>query len=105
MNVADVDPAHDYPGLRNWAVWWLRNPLTADPHIEYSGDFYVQVKSLAEDAQIDANWKSVASVDVYIPVSGGPGQIFIPTPEPASMLLFGTALLGTGWAVRRHKNH
>lgn len=96
-----LNPSSQWGNI-NFALWAVN-----DPSLKSLSDFTTNSTSWLENAQSQPlNLNEFKDFAVLTPIHSGPGSpqemlTLMPTPEPASLALFGTGLLALGSLVKR----
>jgi hypothetical protein len=83
----------------HYAIWAIFTPSAMS-----SPGYDAEAKIIHDTALAQTyNSSDFSFITIYDPASGYTAQEFLGTPEPASMMLFGTGLLVIGAAIRRRR--
>jgi hypothetical protein len=102
-NNGNTDPL----GLYNWAAWNVFDP--ADVTAKLGGDPTVlaQVRNMMTDAENTVSGHNPGDMDfahnmyIYTPVDGSGQEFFGPVPEPGTLFMMGTGIVGLAGLLRR----
>jgi len=93
---SDPTNSHGNWGYLSWAIWSITDGAWNNPYYTSQVSSFVQAALARKDT-------NNGDLVVYTPVSGQPGQEFLSTPEPGSILLMGTCLTLAGLLLARKK--
>jgi len=89
----------DQWGNINWAIWTLFDP-GIDPGYQYKDgvEFWLNQAETADLSKVD-----FSGIHILTPTRPGPQEFIYITPEPGTLLLFGSGLLGVCAARKRRR--
>ena len=94
-------------GLYNWAVWYLFDPTDVQNKLAGNPDL-ATIEGYASAAlalHLTPGYSGFADITIYTPIPPNGAQEFFgwdsPTPEPSSLALFGSGILGIAVVLRR----
>lgn len=95
-------------GLLNWAIWYLFDPTDVSNSLSGNPGDLSTVEGYASAAlgmNLTPGSAGFANIFIYTAIPPGSAQEFFgwdsPTPEPGSMALFGTGVIGVAVVMRR----